>query len=83
MALSRASSGSVSGASDSGSMQAREVKMITCTPQSTLLEVMGVLSDNRIHRVYIVAAQGATIVQPISVITPTDILRLLAGTPRQ
>ncbi|KXZ50299.1 hypothetical protein GPECTOR_17g938 [Gonium pectorale] len=61
------------------------VRMITCTADTTLERVLALLSDNRVHRVYVVeacerAAPAGAPVRPLAVITPTDILRLLAGT---
>lgn len=50
--------------------------LITCTPQSTLAEVLEKLVHNRLHRVYICNDEFV----PCGVITLTDILRKLVGT---
>ncbi|KAG2499693.1 hypothetical protein HYH03_002628 [Edaphochlamys debaryana] len=59
------------------------IRMITCSGSDTLAKVLALLSDNRVHRVYVGAAGSGPLVKPVSVITPTDILRLLAGTARK
>ncbi|GLI69924.1 hypothetical protein VaNZ11_014652 [Volvox africanus] len=57
------------------------IRMITCTPDTTLLKLLALLSDNKVHRVYVGAPNAAPgpLVKPVGVITPTDILRLLAA----
>ncbi|GFR48334.1 hypothetical protein Agub_g10220 [Astrephomene gubernaculifera] len=62
-----------------------EIRMITCTANTTFLQLLSLLSDNKVHRVYVVEAAGRAgggqhgVARPIGVITPTDILRLLAA----
>ncbi|KAG2436215.1 hypothetical protein HXX76_006527 [Chlamydomonas incerta] len=72
------------GAGEEGEEEAESgIRMLTCTGASTLREVLSIMSDNRVHRVYVAAAgqpAGSPLVVPVGVITPTDILRLLAGT---
>ncbi|GLC41442.1 hypothetical protein PLESTB_001011000 [Pleodorina starrii] len=57
------------------------IRMITCGPETTLLQVLSLLSDNKVHRVYVGAPNGGQgpLLKPMGVITPTDILRLLTA----
>ncbi|KAG2452837.1 hypothetical protein HYH02_002183 [Chlamydomonas schloesseri] len=72
------------GGGEGGEEEAESViRMLTCNGASTLREVLAIMVDNRVHRVYVAAAgqpAGGPLVVPVGVITPTDILRLLAGT---
>lgn len=48
---------------------------ITCTPMSTLKDVLELMVDNSVHRVYVVHEQQPA--TPQSSITPTDIMQML------
>ncbi|DBA72722.1 TPA: hypothetical protein ACH3X2_010120 [Trebouxia sp. C0005] len=48
---------------------------ITCTPMSTLKDVLELMVDNSVHRVYVVQEQQTA--TPQSSITPTDIMQML------
>lgn len=47
--------------------------IITCTPQSTLAEVLTRLAKSRIHRIYVVDKHN----KPIRVVTLSDVLAAL------
>ncbi len=51
----------------------RDVPLITCRPKTKLGDVIQAILDATIHRIYVVDDAG----HPISVITLTDILRVL------
>uniref|UniRef100_A0A383VM92 CBS domain-containing protein n=1 Tax=Tetradesmus obliquus TaxID=3088 RepID=A0A383VM92_TETOB len=55
-----------------------DVPLITCSSSATLLEVLQVMCDNVVHRVYVVE-KGAKPHEVVGVVTPTDILALVAG----
>lgn len=52
-----------------------EVRLVTCQASSSLGGVMAQMVEAAVHRVYVTDAEGA----PTAVVTPTDILKLLAG----
>jgi CBS domain-containing protein len=56
------------------------VRLITCRRDSTLRELLEVLVGNRVHRVYVVEPAGGDSegLRPVGVVTPTDVLRLVA-----
>lgn len=54
----------------------RRPRLVTCTAAATFEEVLKLLVHNSVHRVYVMDDLSL----PIGVITPTDILQLLAGT---
>ncbi len=51
--------------------------LVTCGPGATLREVLALLVERRLHRLYVVDAA----LRPVGVITLTDILRRLADEP--
>ena len=53
----------------------RRPRLVTCTPAATFEEVLKLLVQHSVHRVYVIDDLSL----PIGVITPTDILKLLAG----
>ncbi|KAF8071153.1 hypothetical protein HT031_001235 [Scenedesmus sp. PABB004] len=55
-----------------------DVPLITCAADATLLEVLTTMCDNVVHRVY-VREPGAKPHEVVGVVTPTDILTLLAS----
>jgi CBS domain-containing protein len=58
------------------------VRLVTCRPDSTLRELLAAMVVNRVHRVFVVEAAGGAgsdAVRPLGVVTPTDVLRLVAG----
>lgn len=50
-----------------------DVRLIVCKRTTPLKDVLRLLSDNHVHRVYVVEAGAKQ--EVVSVITPTDILR--------
>jgi len=52
------------------------VRLITCKAGAALKDVLKLLSDNGVHRVYVIDPEAKP--QVIAVITPTDILRWVA-----
>ncbi len=56
------------------------MRLITCRRDSTLRELLEVLVGNRVHRVYVVEPAGGDSegLRPVGVVTPTDVLRLVA-----
>ncbi|KAF5841778.1 hypothetical protein DUNSADRAFT_11094 [Dunaliella salina] len=54
-----------------------EVPLFSCSKASTLHEVLHVLADNSVHRVYVVDHDARPNV--IGVITPTDLLRWISS----
>lgn len=55
------------------------VRLITAKRDSTFADVLHLLSDNHVHRVYVV--DPAATPEVVGVLTPTDILRFVAGLP--
>lgn len=53
-----------------------EIRLITCKRSSALIEVLKMMVDNRVHRVYIVDPDNKPC-QVVGVITPSDVLTLL------
>lgn len=50
----------------------KSMPLVTCSKKSSLKEVMQLMSENHVHRVYLVDGSG----KPLSVITVTDVLQL-------
>lgn len=49
---------------------------VTIRPSGTFRQLLELMCGNRIHRVYVAEPHGAH-VDPLSVITPTDVLRVV------
>ncbi len=45
--------------------------LVLCRPDSSLLEVVGLLVRSKIHRVYVIDEQE----KPVGIVTMTDVLR--------
>jgi CBS domain-containing protein len=71
----RASAGAAAAAAAPGAEVGQA--LVTCGPGATLREVLALLVERRLHRVYVVDAA----LRPVGVITLTDILRRLADEP--
>lgn len=62
-----------------GAEALKGVSIATCSPSSTFEEVIGQLSEGRLHRMYVVDANE----RPLGIVTLTDILKTLVTTSRQ
>jgi len=53
------------------------VQLITVAPDASLVDAIGVMLRHRVHRVYVAADADAPV--PAAVVTPTDVMRVVAG----
>jgi CBS domain-containing protein len=54
------------------------VPLVTCGAGATVAEVMGLMLEKHVHRVYIVEDPTAEEMTPLAVVTTSDIMRLVA-----